>query len=402
MQAYSLYRRVCKEFPNAKVEIIDYSVSRVQKKYSYKRMEYIFAPFLCMQKDTIMPNIKASIKNVLQCVTDLEFMKKRKRMRKAFDSCFSKISLSERALCSDNVEKATALLNSLEYDMIIVGSDCVWEFNNYPFPNVYFLNEVTNVCKMSYAACAQGILYEDLSAKELDYMRSSWDKFDYIGVRDVATETLVCNILPDKKVHHNCDPTVFLEMEDIEINVEELKRKLSNKGIDFAKPIVGLMANENIGKLCREIVGDDVQIVSVYEESKDADVFLCDLTPFEWAKCFSLFQVLFTDRFHGTLLALKNGINTLTFDIAANDYKGIDKGHTKIFDLYSRLNMLEGHYYIAKTAYTDEEREEIRQNYMRFMRQDNRENIFKALEKEEESASIFFKQAKSILCDKER
>ena len=60
------------------------------------------------------------------------------------------------------------------------------------------------------------------------------------------------------------------------------------------------LAQENSFKLefVKEKYGDKIQLVAVYEPNKYADFYLNDLTPYEWAKVFSLFNVTLTHFFH--------------------------------------------------------------------------------------------------------
>jgi len=280
--------------------------------------------------------------------------------------------------------------------LVIVGSDCVWEFNNYPFPNVYYLKDVRSSVKMSYAACAQGILYDNLSESQTAYMRESWEQFSYLGVRDRATEELLLSVCEKLNPHHNCDPTIFLNLERLPVSDDEIRKKMEQHGVDFSRPLVCLMANEDVGKVCRQVVGDECQIVAVYEQNRYADCFVPSLTPFEWARCFSFFRIVFTNKFHGTIFALKNGVSVLSFDWAANSSL-TKNGETKIKDLYARLGLSEGHYFIGKKHYAAEEISEIKRWYEYHIHNAERDNILESLSREEKSAKAFFERAKDLL-----
>jgi len=166
--------------------------------------------------------------------------------------------------------------------------------------------------------------------------------------------------------------------------------------VDFSRPLIGLMANEAVGKVCREIVGDTCQIVALFEENAYADCFVPMLTPFEWAKCFSFFKVLFTNRFHGTLLAMKNGVSPLTFDYASGKTDLLAEGKTKIRDLYERLGLMENHYFIGKKSYTPQETEQIRHAYLQHLGNDESAVLAQRLQQEAQTAEQFFAAAKVI------
>ena len=360
MQCYSLQQRLSKEFPNDDVEIVDYCALRMQRKYSTNALTYIFSSLPEIKRAGAYIVAKATVKNTLTVLFSPDFLTKRKAMREAFDCVLAQMKLSAQHIFTDDCAAATKWLQG-RYDVLIVGSDCVWEINNYPFPNIYYLHDVTGVKKLSYAACAQGVLYESLTENQRVYMREAWRDFDYIGVRDVATEALLHAVDDGLTIHQNCDPTVFLDIDAIPVDMEALRNKFAAAGMDFSRPAVCLMANGAIGKLCRDALGDTYQIVAVYEQNPYADFFISDLTPFEWARCFSLFRITVTNRFHGTLLSMKNGVPPITYDCSTGaDYSY--GGMTKIRFLYQQLGLVDTHYRVAKRNFAEEDMQELRKN----------------------------------------
>ena len=358
MQCYSLQQRLAREFPNDSAEIVDYCVPRVQNKYSTHALTYIFSSLPELRRVGAATVAKATVKNMLTVLHSPDFLKKRRRMRAAFDRVLEQMQLSAEHIYTDDCAAASRWLQG-RYDALVVGSDCVWEINNYPFPNLYFLHDVTGVKKLSYAACAQGVLYGSLSDKQRHYMLEAWRGFDYLGVRDLATEALLHTVDDKLDVCQNCDPTVFLDVAALPVDMDALRDKFAAAGVDFSRPTVCLMANPAIGKLCREALGDAFQIVAVYEQNPHADCFVCDLTPFEWARCFSQFDLTVTNRFHGTLLSMKNGVPPITYDCSTSaDYSY--GGMTKIRCLYEQLGLVSEHYRVAKRGFTAEDAQELR------------------------------------------
>lgn len=358
MQCYSLQQRLAREFPNDTVEVVDYCVPRVQNKYSTRALTYIFSSLPELRRAGALTVAKATVKNTLTVLHSPEFLKKRGRMRAAFDRVLAEMQLSAEHIYTNDCAAASKWLCG-RYDALVVGSDCVWEINNYPFPNLYFLHDVTGVKKLSYAACAQGVLYESLTDDQRAYMRESWRQFDYIGVRDLATEKLLHAVDSTLSIGQNCDPTVFLDTAALPVDMEALREKFIAAGVDFSRPTVCLMAPPSVGKLCREALGGEYQIVAVYEQNPYADCFVFDLTPFEWARCFSLFSLTVTNRFHGTLLSMKNGVPPITYDCSTSEgysYGGI----TKIRWLYEQLGLVSEHYRVAKHSFTAEDAQQLR------------------------------------------
>jgi hypothetical protein len=162
--------------------------------------------------------------------------------------------------------------------------------------------------------------------------------------------------------------------------MEKLKSKLIKKGVLFNKPIIGLMAGEHMGKELRDRYKNQCQIVGLYSPNKYADVFLYDLTPFEWAVVFSFFSVTVTHFFHGTLLSLKN----LTPVVCAENSRAHNRSYdTKIKDLINRLDL--GDFYFK----LDDGYEEIFSAIDRLMINPEKNRIHDALIREAESYNDF-------------
>ena len=131
---------------------------------------------------------------------------------------------------------------------------------------------------------------------------------------------------------------------------EQLKNRIYTKfRLDKEKPIIGVMTrNNDIVRLIKQRFGNRYNIVSLYFRNKYADAYLYDLTPFEWANVFSLFDLTVTQFFHGTLLSLIN----LTPVISTSVIK-LDRIYTgKMQDLLTRLNVPEN-FFIAEDIICD-------------------------------------------------
>ena len=251
--------------------------------------------------------------------------------------------LTNESLITDNKENFKAFVEKLKYDVVVVGSDAIWNDNQTTWPNLYLLHDIKGVIKMSYAASTYGMDFSQMSEKHKDYVKEALEDFRFVGVRDNVSSEYV-DICTNHKTNaiHTCDPSVFLDLNNLPVNLEQVKTKLANRGIDFNKPIIGLMCEEWLAKKVRKNIGEDYQYISVYYKTGYEDVFLDDLNPFEWALVFALFEATFTHFFHGTMFSIKNG--TLTFAIERGSaYKR--KYETKIKDVLTRLNLIDECYY---------------------------------------------------------
>lgn len=308
LQAYSLINQLKTDYPNIDFEIIDYNalsrelfIIKCPLVFSYRR------------------SLKESIEKVSQTIV--------------FKQSLKKLPLSKRLLCvpDDTVESYI----SNNYEIVIVGSDAVFNWNDLGLPNPYFLNNVNNCKKMSYSASSHLQKYHNLRESERDYISKALCDFDYLGVRDGNTESFVSGFPVNCLVEHNCDPSIFLKMDFPE---DDLAEKLIKHKFDFNKKTIFLMLMKSqYGELARKYFGDDYQFVSLMDDNPFSDIYLYDLSPFEWGHVFKYGSFVVTDYFHATIFSLKNNVPVLSIDTSG--YTGesyISKSHDL---LYKRLNL---------------------------------------------------------------
>lgn len=341
IQCYSLLTKLRADFPEHDVEVIDYCTDRTILNYSWKIKDYVAATNKKSQEGICQKNGRM-IKNILRLVLRPHILKDRKRENDLFEADRKYLLLSKERLVSGNTDDFVKFVEN-KYDIIVVGSDCVWQYVNYPFPNAYLLKGEIAKIKMSYAACAYKMDLDKMSDGDIGYMRAALASFDYLGVRDVETEKMLTQLsLP---FEHNCDPAFLLNMEDIPVDIRELRAKMERKGVDFSRKIIGLQVSyKYIGKWVRDLFDDrEYQIVALRMRNAYAEVFLEDITPFEWSRVFSFFYCTVTDFFHGTLLSLMNHTIPIVFDTGF-----LDEGReSRIGDVMKRMD-LSDYYYKVK------------------------------------------------------
>ena len=320
MQSYALSQRL-NEIENVDAEIID---------YMSRNMHWYYKMF------TLYRGKKSILK-----------IKNRIEMYKSFKKDLKYLSLSKYKIISNDEKKVFKKLKNT-YDIIIVGSDAVWNFEKRGLPNPYFLlDDFKNTKKISYAASCNGLKYDKVTPEQKAIIKKALSDFNYIGVRDILTEKMVNEILQKDVAIHNCDPTFLLDFEKDKIGeefVQKLKTKLIKKyKWDTKKKHIGLMLSNLNGNLAKRLVhelknkyGDEYQIVSIYSYCEYADIkYISDLTPLEWSRIFSLFDITFSKYFHGTLLSLKN----LTPVIAISAEYKIKDVPSKVEDVLKRLDL---------------------------------------------------------------
>ncbi len=308
MQAYSLQKRVQEDFSKDTVDIIDYN--------HIKREIFVYkCPLVFLYRRSIAEGIKKFVQT------------------KEFRCCMPLLKRSKTFLgCS--TEKIEAYM-SAHYDVIIVGSDAVFNWNDIGLPSPYFLGNVHGVKKMSYAASAHLQRYYSVDKNQQEYLKNALKDFSYIGVRDDNTAHFVASVLDVDVAQHNCDPSIFL---DLNFDEMKLKRKMKKLKFDFNKKTVFVMLmHPEYGDFVKRYFGEEYQIVALMDGNKYADLYLHNLNPFEWAKVFQYGHCLVTDYFHGTIFGLKNGLPVLSIDTSgycSEEYES--KAHDL---LHKRLNI---------------------------------------------------------------
>ena len=337
LQCYSLVNRIQTDFPKHSIEVIDYSSANMIRYYEANEIEKIFEKG-SSRINTMILIAKRLVKAIIKPSSFFNNIRTRYAQERSFKGMADYLPLSDQQLISDDAEIFRNYLGN-KYDVIVVGSDAVWNEHQTAFPNMYLLHDITNCYKLSYAASIYGMDYSKLGEENQRYVAQSLKNFSFIGVRDSETERYVLECLEGNvSPLHTCDPSIFLDLNALPVDMKALKQKLVEKGVRFDKPIVGMMCSQWLAKKIRANLGDDYQYISIYTCNGYEDVYLDDLNPFEWARVFALFDATFTHYFHGTLFSIKNGTPTFCIE---KDSGYTKKYETKIQDVLKRLGLFE-------------------------------------------------------------
>lgn len=224
------------------------------------------------------------------------------------------LPLSQEALVSDDLSEFSEFVERQQYDAVIVGSDEVWKLDGFRgFPNPYWLPNIHNIKKISYAVSARNAI-EDLTPEVVEKASELMSEFAYVGVRDSATQKLAFDLagFRSEKIHINCDPTFAY---DYNPNKENGKKILRDKfHVDASKACIGLMCG--VPTLANEIIKkykSKIQIVSLYYYYRHTKGFYV-LTPFEWIDVIAALDGLITTFFHGMVFAIKSDTRFLAIE----------------------------------------------------------------------------------------
>lgn len=304
LQAYALQKYVMRIAGKTDtVEIIDYHSKKAQDIYT--------KTFWC--------------DGILNWEKYIQYMK--------FKLCLCSLTRSKKKLISDDLHRIQKFIKELGYDIIIVGSDEIWKIDGMRgFPNAYWLNyDIGTTQRVSFAASSRAVLSE-IEDKQKKYISEALNGFSYVGVRDVPTFKMANSAVSYNKVYLNCDPTFLYDFSYNQISFKErLRRKYKLK--KNQKLIGIMMPDEELCKMIKKRLGNSCCIFSLLDKNKSADYNLIQITPFEWARVIGAMDMMVTNRFHGTVFAIKYSVPFLALD----DYD--KQPQSKIYDLLTRIGL---------------------------------------------------------------
>jgi hypothetical protein len=197
-------------------------------------------------------------------------------------------------------------LTLADYDVIIVGSDQVWNASWIGESiSYYYLADFHDVTKISYAACVGN---EGQPEQYSDEIKTLLNDFSSISVRNKVTYEFVKKVsgyTPEMV----CDPTFLHSFTSISLKGSTLR--------DLPEQFILVYAlGEHIKDLGTQItsqVKDSlhlpvVSISSVFHTGwtfKAADHIIYDATPMEWLWLFEHAAFICTDSFHGLVFSMK-------------------------------------------------------------------------------------------------
>ena len=366
MQCYSLSKKLKEDFPDDVVEVVDYQLPLIDASYEASIKTYF-------SNSSFEGKIKRAGKLVLNPMM-FQHIKKRNEI---FKKSLNNLPLSTERVYDNRPEPVFEYING-KYDALIVGSDAVWNYISRGFPNAYFPDSSVRCHKLSYAASCYGMEFtgcED-NRKRIGEILST---FDFLGVRDCATEDFVKWSGCGKDPIHCCDPTAFLNINELPINIGALEHKLKKRGFDFDRPKIGVMGNKQMVQMIRKFYGSHYQIVSLFNYIRGADVQLYDITPYEWAYVFRYFKLTFTTYFHGTMLSLRNGVPLICVALETE----FANNHTpKTLDVLTRLGFQDWYFH---TDYKTTGLSEIKEKADKLLATDMKQEILNRLDRESQS-----------------
>ena len=290
LQAFSLSNKLQEQFPDHEVEIIDYIAPKEKNRKLYM----------------VLWNVKHhGIKGGL---SELKRVSIFKSMQKY-------LPLSPQSFCTKNLNKLFSYIDK-RYDMLIIGSDAVFNWNQTKFPTAFIPDYQFSIPVYTYAASVHGLRFYSVSHDMLQTCGKVFERMKYVGVRDKCSEQFVKVCSETAKTIHCCDPTLFIDKNAIYNNGINVRTRLERK-YDFSLDcnyIVIMAPNSNMIKEISKRYGNEYKIVSVFVKSAYSDYYIADLNPFEWTVVLKQAAMVITSYFHGTLLSLVQGTPAIVLD----------------------------------------------------------------------------------------
>ena len=378
MQCYALSKRIQQDFPNTTVEVLDYNSAVSEALYDTSFRQYMHGG-----------SVKSKLQRLVKWMLDPTKIQRLKRRKAAFREALRYLPLSEVTLISDSTESAVDYINK-QYDALVVGSDAVWNYVLRGFPNLYFPDQSVRAKKLSYAASCYGMNFLT-EEKNRAAIGDCLNGFSFLGVRDTATEAFVTWSDAALQTAHTCDPTAFLDVNNLPVDELAIRQKLQARGFDFTKPTIGVMGTAKMVQMVRSFFGDRYQIAALYSFTRGADIQLYDLSPFEWAYVFRFFKLTFTTYFHGTMLSLRNGTPVVCIALKTE----FAKHHTpKTLDVLTRLGYADWYF---ETDYQAQNFEAINAQATQLLSGDYKSEILCRMDQEAASYDNFRQALQNVI-----
>ena len=284
LQSYALFKTI--EGMGVDVEIIDFEYSSSQNEHPLVRVRSSFTKLLKLfgmrRGNTTKSTRELPDEHVL-----------------AFSTFKSKYLKYSKTVTNADISK---IVN--DYDVIVVGSDQIW--NNVEGDKLFYFfdfNENFRGKRVAYAPCA---VHEGVPYYNRIKLRKLLKKMDSISVRDQTTWNLVnkvSGLTPQIVLDPSClyDYKEFAEKAPI-IEGDYVFAYILGSEIKGGHDNIISMIRERYGPI--KVVAAIIPNVSL-EVEKFADRVMYNATPDDWVNMIAHSKFVYTDSFHGCMFSLK-------------------------------------------------------------------------------------------------
>lgn len=181
-------------------------------------------------------------------------------------------------------------------DVIVTGSDAIWEYSIPEFgDDIHLIGNNLNCDKLVSYAASFGDMNPDDEFKP--FVKTGLEKYDMISVRDENSKKIVRNILEKDVAKLVLDPTLLWDFK----NDERIPKSIYNKyilvyGNDFQQDLINDVINY-ARKFNLTIIGAGIA-------PEWCDVRLADIGPLNWIGLFKKATFVVTCTFHGLMFGI--------------------------------------------------------------------------------------------------
>lgn len=291
LQAFALYHYLINKGMNCElVDLYRPSIKGYVKSEKYKRL---------VKDKELNHSFFSLLKHWLIQKVDKWYIKSHKqqleRKSKRFQSFFDEIAYSKPYVSIDRLYE-----DSLDYDILITGSDQVWNptmrYNIEPF----FLTFAPSVSKKISYASSIGL---NTIPRELQDQYRKWlNDYTAIGVREEQAKMIIHELLPSKEIEVVCDPTLLLSSDYwIErADLPEEKGYLLCFTLSYNKALYDYATKIAKEKGLQMIVFSH----GAKEESYPNVKLVYDAGPLQWIGWINNSHTVITDSFHATIFSM--------------------------------------------------------------------------------------------------
>lgn len=271
--------------------------------------------------------------NIVKNIMLLPYTSFRKRRFHLFDSFVKEMLALTNEV--NTIKDLKEIVDNL--DIVIVGSDQVWNPNVKDFDRAFFLPFDSNAKKTTFAAS-----FGNASSFELKDFLAYMKDFEYITIREKGGETIL-NQIGIKCDDFVMDPVFLLDKQQW-ISISAKYTKINDNVPFLLCYFLKQENNKKYFKYARRIAAKKnielVNIVTRYRPSSMIKKSLLDVGPREFLYLISRASYICTDSFHGTAFASIFNVDFTSFcDSKENDTR--KKNLLEALGLADRLYVLD-------------------------------------------------------------
>lgn len=284
-------------------------------KLGYKNVEVInFVPksytkFQFLKSLGVNKNIFRSMKNILfdKNISKKIYMKL--KYIKIVDKIFKKFRFDNLSL-SRKVNEKNIFSILPKYDLIIVGSDQIW--NPSQHENLIYFLDFSNFSgtRVSYAACCGINQIDNRNKRKLVKAVSN---FNFLSVRNDETRYFIKDLI-NRDPLVVVDPTLLYNFNNRISLIDKKERYILTYIIGDEISCGHQKVLNCINKKYKNIKVKSIIIPSMkFELFEWSDELCIDINPIEWVQLIANADFIYTDSYHGVLFALKYHIDFLGY-----------------------------------------------------------------------------------------